>query len=140
MAVTDTCAEYFVLPVCVGTTILQRNAICLCILAQLISCGHIVFLEDVVKGYITIISHIDLVFSTFLGRDDDHTIGSLRTVDGSSGGITEHVDALDIIGRDDRDVNTRNTVYYIVRRHGTRTQCRSTTQCDSGRTVRVGCR
>ena len=115
MAMADTSTEYLVLPVCVSTTVLQSNTIPLCILTQLVGCGHFVFLEDVVKGYITIIRHIDLVFGAFFGRDDNHTIGSLRTIDGGSGSITEYVNTLDIVRRYDGDVNTRNTIYNIVR-------------------------
>ena len=141
MVMADTRAEHFLLPVNVGTTVLQRDAIVLCILAQLAGSSHIVGLEDVVECSITIIGHVGSLFTTVFGGDDDHTISSLRTIDGCCSSITEHIDAFDIVGRNHRNVDAGNAVNNIVRLHsGTRTQRRSTTQRDGGSAVRVGCR
>ena len=99
VAVANTCAEHFFLPVNIGTTVLQGNPrVVLCILAQVARSCHVVCLQNFVEGYITIVRNIDFVLSTFLGGDHDHTIGCFRTVNGRSGSITQHVDALNIIG------------------------------------------
>ena len=41
--------------------------------------------------------NLNLAFLTLLGGDDDHTVGSTRTVDTGRGGILQHLDALDVV-------------------------------------------
>ena len=138
MVVAETRAQHFLLPVDIGTAIFQRYAVVACILAQLLGCAYIVGIEDVVEGHIAVVSHVGLLLAALLGGDDDHTIGSLRTVDGGSGGIAEHIDRLNVVGSNNRDVNSRNSIDHIVGRHGACAQRGSTAQGDGGRAVRVG--
>ena len=140
MIMTDTCTKHLVLPIHIGTTILESYIVVLCILTQVISCTHIIFLQNIVKGYITVIGYIGSFLRTLLGGNDDNTIGSLRTIDGCCRSITKHVNRLDIFWRYNRNINSRDSIHYIVRRHGTRTESRSTTKGNGRRTVRIGSR
>ena len=97
MVVADGCTQHFILPVGVGTTVLQGYTVLGGIVTQVGSTGHIVLLQNVVDSYIAIVRYIGLLLSTFLGGDDDNTVGGFRTVDGGSGSIAQYVDALDII-------------------------------------------
>ena len=98
MAVADTSTEHLILPVNIGTTIFQRNArIALCVIAQIAGRSHVVSLQDMVEGNITIVHHVRLFLGSLLGGDHNHAIGSLRTIDGRGGSITEHVNALDVV-------------------------------------------
>ena len=137
---TDTCTKHLVLPIHIGTTILESYIVVLCILTQVISRTHIVFLQYIINSYIAIIGYIGSFLRTLLGGNDDYTIGSLRTIDSCSCSITKHVNRLDIFRRHNRYINSRDSIHYIVRRHGTRTEGRSTTKSNGRRTVRIGSR
>ena len=130
MIMANTCTQHFLLPINICASILKSNTIFRGVLTQFCSSSHIVLLQDIVECHITIIGNIGFILTTLLGCDDDNTVGSLRTIDSGSSSITQYVDALDIIRRYNRDINTRNTIYNIVWRHSTCTQCRSTTQRD----------
>ena len=53
-----------------------------------------------------------LTLTTIFGGHEHHTIGSLSTIDGSRGGILQHIDTLDIGRIQSRDVAT-NTIDQI---------------------------
>ena len=95
----DSCTENLVLPIGVSTIIITViNIVCPYIATDVIGCCHVELLRDHVESHITIIGHISALtlISTLCGNDN-HTVGSLRTVDGCSRSITKHVDTLDII-------------------------------------------
>ena len=50
--------------------------------------------------------------SAFLGGDDDHTVGSLSTVDGCSRGIFQDIDLLDIVRIDFRELSVEDHSVY----------------------------
>ena len=130
MVMADTCAKHFVLPVNISATILQSDTCPLGIFTQLTGSSHIISIKNLIECYISIISNVCLFLSTLLCCDNDYTISCFRTIDSRSSSITKHIDALDIVWRNDRDIYTRDSINYIVRRHSTRAKCRSTTQCD----------
>ena len=140
MIMTYTCTKHLVLPIRIGATILESYIVVLCILTQVVSCTHIKFLQYIVNSYIAIIGYIGSFLRTLLGGNDDNTIGSLRTIDSCSCSITKHVNRLDIFWRHNRNINSRDSIHYIVRRHGTRTESRSTTKGNGRRAVRIGSR
>ncbi len=45
-----------------------------------------------------------------LGRDHDHAVGGSVSVNGGGGGIFQHVDGGDIVGRDNRNIRARHAV------------------------------
>ena len=49
-----------------------------------------------------VITDIVLAMRSFLSSDDDHTVGTTRTIDSGSGNILQHLDALDIRGVQER--------------------------------------
>ena len=100
MVVTNGCAQHFILPVGVTAIVIAVvQVVSPHITTDVIGCSDIEFLQDIVESHITIVTDVGaFCLATALGGNDDHTVGCLRTVDGGSGSITEHVDALDIIG------------------------------------------
>ena len=64
---------------------------------------------------IHIIFYGSLTFLGSLGGDKDYTVCTTGTIDSSRGSIFQHVDALDIVGRDIIDARYLNTVYHIER-------------------------
>ena len=141
MVVAHTCAQHLFLPVDIcALVIAESQSIGFGISAQIIGTCHIHSLGHMVKRRIAIIGDAGplLAFAAFLCVDDDNAVGSFRTVDGRSGSIAKHVDALDVVGRHHRDVHTGDAVDDIVRLHGfTGTQGGGTTQRDARRAIRV---
>ena len=117
MVVADSRAEHFVLPVGVTTIVIAVVQVVLPhIAADIVGCGDIEFLGNHVECHVAVVTDVGaLGLAATLGGDDDHTVGSLRTVDGGSGCVAEHVDALDVIGSHHRDVHTGDTVDDVVR-------------------------
>ena len=115
MIMTYTCTKHLVLPIRIGATILESYIVVLCILTQVIGSTHIIFLQYIVKSYIAIIGYIGSFLRTLLGGNDDYTIGSLGTIDGCCRSITKHVNRLDIFWRHNRNINSRDSIHYIVR-------------------------
>lgn len=75
-----------------------------------------------------------------LGRDDDYTVGTARTVNGRRESVFQHVDGLDVRCRDVRDALHRESVDNVegraVLRDGART---AYTDADVGVGVALGC-
>ena len=96
----DSSTEHLVLPVGVTTLVVAIvQTMSLDIATKVVGCRDVQFLSNHVDSQISIVAHVcALALVTTLGGDDDHTIGSLRTVDSRSGSIAEHVDRLNIIG------------------------------------------
>ena len=69
-----------------------------------------------------------------LGRDDDDTIGSLRTIDGGRGGIFQHLDRLYVIAVDNGTgvLTGHHTVDHVKRAVGIATERGGTTDRGSG--------
>ena len=130
MVVRETGAQHFVLPVGVAAAVLFVTDEAAG--AQLAGRSHVECLQDVVKCDVCVIGDVGLAFLSALRGDDDHTVGSLRTVDGCCRGVAEHVDRLDVVGCHHRDVHTGNAVDDIVGLHGlTLAERRGTAQCDA---------
>ena len=117
MVMADGGAQHLVLPVGIAMVVVGIvETVGLHVVADVIGSGDIELFGDVVESHITVVADIGaLGLSTALGSDDDHTIGSLRTVDSGGCGIAEHVDALDIVGSHHGDVDTGNAIDDIVR-------------------------
>ena len=80
-------------------------------------------------------------FAAFLRCDNDHAVGCFRTVNGCCRSIAQHIDALNVVGRDEREVDTRHAVYNIIRLHGfAGAQGRRTSKRDRRFTVGIGSR
>ena len=143
MVVACCCLKHFFLPVGVAAAIVHIvEVVLLDIVADVLSRCHVEGVEGCVESHISRVSHIDtlLILLALLGCDDDHTIGSLRTVDGSCCCVAEHVDRLDIVWCNHRDVNAWDTINHIVWRHcSTATERRSTTESHAWTAVRVAC-
>ena len=139
VVVADSRAQHFVLPVGVAAIVVAIfQAIGLHIIADVVGCGDVEFLGDVVECHISVVGNVGaLCLSTTLGSDDNHTIGGFRTVNGGGGSIAQHINALDIIGSHHRDIHTGNTIDDIIGRHGSATQRGSTTQGDAGGAIGV---
>ena len=140
VVVAQGCLHHFVLPVGAAAAVVHVvDVVLLHVATDILGRSHVEGLQGLVEGHIAGVVHIDalLVLLAFLGGHDDHTVGGLRTVDGGSRGIAQHVDAFDIVGCHHRDVHAGNTVDDIVGAHGTGTQGGGTTQGHAGRAVRV---
>ena len=71
---------------------------------------HLGHLVHVLPTHVTVVAHLYSSFLTLLGGDENHTVSSRRTVDGSRGSVLQHVDTLDV-GRVQRvDVAAGHTV------------------------------
>ena len=70
---------------------------------------------DVCPANITVVVHTDLAFLTLFGGDENHTVGSSRTVDGTTGSILQHVDTLNVGRVQVVDVTTAHTVNNVER-------------------------
>ena len=115
MIMTYTSTKHLVLPIRIGATILESYIVVLCILTQIISCTHIIFLQNIVKSHIAIVRDIGFLLSTLLGSNDDYTIGSLGTIDGRSCSVSKNVNRLDIFWRHNRNINSRDSIHNIIR-------------------------
>ena len=49
---------------------------------------------------VDVILHLCAAFLATLCCHEDNTVGTTRTIDGCRSGILEHIDALDVVGRD----------------------------------------
>ena len=140
VVVRDTGAQHFVLPVGVAALVVgvARDVVVPQEATDVVGRSHVERLSHLVDGHIAVVAHVGAAFQSALGGDDDHTVGSLRTIDGRSRSVAQHVDGLNIIGSHHRDVYAGNTVDDVVGLHGsTFTQRRDTAQGDAGRTVGV---
>ena len=125
VVLADTGLEYLVKPICVGfvlemihsilahlVTARQRSVGILASLTQvvaiLVSVHYIIYIaRNLVNTKVTRVVHLQrLVFLTILGSDDNDTIGSTRTVDGTRRSILQNLDGLDIIRREVTDSGT----------------------------------
>ena len=102
MFLRETCAKGGILPV---VTLCRRiNRIThLTILIQfipkanpLLSIQIVEFLGDLAPTKGGVITDIVLAVGAFLGSDDDHTVGTTRTIDSGSRNVLQHLDALNI--------------------------------------------
>ena len=125
VVLSDTGLEYLVKPICVGfvlemihsilahlVTARQRSVGILASLTQvvaiLVSVHYIIYIaRNLVNTKVTGVVHLQrLVFLTILGSNDNDTIGSTRTVDGTRRSILQNLDGLDIIRREVTDSGT----------------------------------
>ena len=72
-------------------------------------------LVNVRPTYSTIVAELYLTGLTLLGSNENHTVSSTCTIDGSGCSIFQHVDALDIVRVDTIKVATSYTVNNIKR-------------------------
>ena len=76
---------------------------------------HVYLVLSLLEAHIGIVVHSHLTSLTTLGGDEHDTIGTTATVDGGRGSVLQHVDALDVAGRNIGDAADGETVYYIKR-------------------------
>ena len=101
MVVAEARSLHLVLPVDVATGVLSRGDVSVIVLhpgTVLVGIHDIVFLGHDVGSHISAVLDVRMTFLSALRRNDDDTVGSLGTIDGCGGGISQHVDALDVIG------------------------------------------
>ena len=100
MVVADGGLEDFVLPVGVGSAEGQGGFAAeavLHVLTELVAAKNVKFLRHGSDADATVVGDLRAaVLATFLGGDDDDTVGGTRTVDGSGGGILQHGEAGDV--------------------------------------------
>ena len=86
--------------------------------APLIGIKKVIVVDELLKGERRIEVHLGLAFLGVLGRNDDDTIGSLRTVDGSRGRILQYLYTFHIVARKDGTdtITCHHTVDDIQRR------------------------
>ena len=66
---------------------------------KLLGIHHGVAVEQGLESHVAIIRHCgSLLLITFVCRDDNHTVGTTRTVDGSGRSILQNVHRLDVVG------------------------------------------
>ena len=125
MILAGTSLEYLVKPVCIGCihkvifailaeTISTRQlgirvlASLSKILAILVGIHHVIYIaRNLVNTEVTRVVHLQrLVFLTILGSDDNDTIRSTRTIDGTRRSILQNLNGLDIIRREVTDSGT----------------------------------
>ena len=75
---------------------------------------HVELAGKCLPANISVVGNLAGTFFSALGGNENHTVGSLRTVDGSRGCILQHVDALDI-GRVEGGDVTGHTVDKVER-------------------------
>ena len=117
MVLTDTGLEDFIEPIGIGSILEMVLAIlaeliaagkcgttvgtCLTNIVAVLICVHqiIYAFRNLVYAEVTAVVNLQrLILTTMLGGDDDHTITSTRTVDGTGGSILQNLDRLYIIG------------------------------------------
>ena len=132
-------AQHFVLPVGAAALVVGIvDAVGTHVVANVVGRCHIEGLCNIIESHVAVVAHVGALVLAALGGDDDHAVGSLRTVDGRCRSIAQHVDRLNVVGGYHRDVNAGNAVDDVVRLHsGTLTQRRGATQADAGRAVGV---
>ena len=76
-----------------------------CIKVQLVHNLHVLLgiqrgrtLGGVAPSDISVVRSLNLTNLSLLGGHQNHTVGSTGTIDGSRGGVLQHVDALDVSG------------------------------------------
>ena len=125
MVLSGTSLEYLVKPVCIGCILemifaILTKFITTCescirvgaslteIVAILVGIHHIIYItRNLVNTEVTRVVYLQrLVFLTILGSDDNDTISSTRTVDGTRRSILQDLDGLDIIRREVTDSGT----------------------------------
>ena len=117
VVLTDPRFEYFVKPVGVGVILEMvfsglavkfvsrwQRSVGVCsrlteVLAVLVSIHYIIdILRNIIHTEVSIVIHFQrLVFLSAFGGDNNHTISSARTVDGSSRSILQHLDGFNIV-------------------------------------------
>ena len=101
MVVRDAGSFNLFLPIRIGSFIgTQFEIIGDSIIAQIGSSRKIKVLTHVLNCHIAVIAHMRNAFLSFFRRNDDNAIGCFRTINSRCSGIAQHIDALDIIGRD----------------------------------------
>ena len=125
MILADTSLEHFVKPVCVGCILevilailthlistrdrsVGVGASSTKVLAILVGVHYIIYIaRNLVNTKVTGVVHLQrLVFLTILGSDNNDTIRSTRTIDGTRRSILQNLDGLDIIRREVTDSGT----------------------------------
>ena len=159
VVLADTGLEHFVKPVCVGcihkvilailTHLISTRdrsvgvgASSTKILAILVGIHHVIYIaRNLVNTKVTGIVHLQrLVFLTILGCDDNDTIGSTGTVDGTCRSILQNLDGLDIIWREVTDSGTHwHTVDDIERSRATEGADTTDTYARVSTRLTVGC-
>ena len=139
VVVRDTGAQNLILPVGVATLVVGIvDAVLRHVVADVAGRSHIERLGNLIESHISVVAHVGTAFVTALGGDDNHAVGSLRTVDSRCRSIAQHVDRLNVVRCYHRDVDSGNTVDDVVRLHGSAlTQRRCTTQRDGRSAVGV---
>ena len=100
VVMADTCTKYLLLPIGRSSIVISIiQFVCLYIAPNIIGRSHIQSLGNMVETYITRVGYVHtlLIVLAFLGGNHNHTIGSLGTIDSCSRGITEDINALDIV-------------------------------------------
>ena len=118
------------------------GASCTKILAILVGVHHVIYIaRNLVNTEVTRVVYLQrLVFLTILGSDDNDTIGSTRTVDGTRRSILQNLDGLDIIWREVTDSGTHwHTVDDIERSRATEGADTTDTYARVGTWLTVGC-
>ena len=73
-----------------------------------------------VNAEVALIVHLQgLVFLTALGRDDNHTVGSTRTVDSTCRSVLQHLNGLDVVRREVTDSCTHGHTVNDIERSST---------------------
>ena len=96
VAVANTCLIVKILPVGIDiVAFIQRILILTSILTELAECGtvhHRILLEWLLNTYITIISYLGrCALTTLYSGDDDHTVGTTRTIDSGCRSILQDI-------------------------------------------------
>ena len=110
MVVAHTSLVVEVLPVGIGVVILVEGVLVeTSILAELRERGavhHRILVEDLLETDISVVGHLGGCTLIALGCcDDDHTVGTTGTVDGSGGSILQDIHRLDVGGVDIRKLS-----------------------------------
>ena len=82
----------------------------------LVRVEHVGHRGHVFQSRIGVERHLHAVLPGALGRDHDDAVGAPRTVDGRRGGVFQHVDRLDVRGRDVGDRRNGEAVHDVERR------------------------
>ena len=105
------------------------------VLAVLVGIHHVVDAAgNLVPAEISLIVNLQGLFLlTALGGDDDHTVSSTRTVDGTCRCILQHLDGLDVVRRDVANSGTHgHTVNHVQRSRRTERTDTTDTHCGVG--------
>ena len=121
VVVAEARAQHFLLPISVSAAVISiAEPVLGNEIANVLCRSYVQSLRYSVETYIAVVAHIR-AFATVLSAlcgDDDDAIGSFRTVDCRGRCVTQHVDALDIVGRNHGYVHAGNAVYHIIGLHG----------------------